>query len=88
MKAYRVKVTISDPINKMEFIDQRVFLFPPFKCAYEYEETFINHCKMLFMVDHLTTEDVMNVDYTYRTYEIHPFRDLFSRIWCLLKYRM
>lgn len=88
MKAYRIKVTISDPINKMVFTDQRVFLFMPFKCAYGYEDAFINHCKVLFMADHDTTEDAMKVDYIYRTYEFHPFRDLFSRIWCLLKYRM
>ena len=88
MKAYRIVVKIEDPINHMEFQSPRVFLFLPFKCAYKYEQEYLGHCRLLFQTEHNTSESEMNVDYRYKEFEIHPVRDLLSRIWCLLKYRM
>lgn len=86
MTAYRTIVKIYDGINHEEYLDSRIFLFEPFKCAYQHELDFVNKCKLLFRATYVTQEDAMDVVCEYKTYEIHPLRDFVYRIGYYIKH--
>jgi hypothetical protein len=89
MKAYRIVVEIKDPIHSpIKYISPRMFLFLPFKCAYQYEQEFVAQCQVLFNTEEHTNIDNQELNVYYKQYEIHPLRDLIGRIVCAIKYFM